>query len=153
MRGRAADSKRRPAGRTALRQRGHQLAGFGLPAVSDSTQQYRLGLRTALPQRHVDDRYHGHHHTQSAAVDRFLFHDGVFDRIAALFNPSIVRHQNQRNLPEGAVRFIMSLRATGEGHVSSIVFRTGVIDTDRQGRDGPPQPVRQSDPCLHRHTI
>ncbi len=51
---------------------------------------------------------------------------------AALFNPSIVPHQNQRNLPEGAVRFIMSLRATGEGHVSSIVFRTGVIAADHQ---------------------
>ena len=36
---------------------------------------------------------------------------------AALFNPSIVPHHNQRNLPAGAVRFIMSLRATGEGHV------------------------------------
>ena len=57
---------------------------------------------------------------------------------AALFNPSIVRHQNQRNLPEGAVRFIMSLRATGEGHVSSIVFRTGVIYTDRQVEMDPP---------------
>jgi predicted GH43/DUF377 family glycosyl hydrolase len=51
---------------------------------------------------------------------------------AALFNPSIVPHQNQRNLPEGAVRFIMSLRATGEGHVSSIVFRTGIITADHQ---------------------
>jgi hypothetical protein len=51
---------------------------------------------------------------------------------AALFNPSIVLHQNQRNLPEGAVRFIMSLRATGEGHVSSIVFRTGIITADHQ---------------------
>lgn len=51
---------------------------------------------------------------------------------AALFNPSIVPHQNQRNLPKDAVRFIMSLRATGEGHVSSIVFRTGVIAADHQ---------------------
>jgi predicted GH43/DUF377 family glycosyl hydrolase len=51
---------------------------------------------------------------------------------AALFNPSIVPHHNQRNLPDGAVRFIMSLRATGEGHVSSIVFRTGVITSDHQ---------------------
>ena len=51
---------------------------------------------------------------------------------AALFNPSIVPHHNQRNLPAGAVRFIMSLRATGEGHVSSIVFRTGVITADHQ---------------------
>ena len=51
---------------------------------------------------------------------------------AALFNPSIVTHHNQRNLPAGAVRFIMSLRATGEGHVSSIVFRTGVIGADHR---------------------
>jgi predicted GH43/DUF377 family glycosyl hydrolase len=51
---------------------------------------------------------------------------------AALFNPSIVPHLNQQNLPEGAVRFVMSLRATGEGHVSSIVFRTGVIYSDQR---------------------
>jgi len=51
---------------------------------------------------------------------------------AALFNPSIVPHINQLNLPEGAVRFVMSLRATGEGHVSSIVFRTGVIYSDHR---------------------
>lgn len=48
----------------------------------------------------------------------------------ALFNPSIVQHPDQSGVPEGAVRFIMSLRATGEGHVSSIVFRTGVITAD-----------------------
>lgn len=47
---------------------------------------------------------------------------------AALFNPSIVLHPDQSGLAEGAARFIMSLRATGEGHVSSIVFRTGVVD-------------------------
>ncbi|MHC4064588.1 MAG: glycoside hydrolase family 130 protein [Planctomycetota bacterium] len=47
---------------------------------------------------------------------------------AALFNPSIVPHPDQSGLLDGTVRFIMSLRATGEGHVSSIVFRTGVID-------------------------
>ncbi len=51
---------------------------------------------------------------------------------AALFNPSIVPHHDQRNLPTGAVRIIMSLRATGKGHVSSIVFRTGVIYSDHQ---------------------
>jgi predicted GH43/DUF377 family glycosyl hydrolase len=47
---------------------------------------------------------------------------------AALFNPSIVLHPNQSDLPDGGVRFIMSLRATGEGHISSIVFRSGIID-------------------------
>jgi len=46
---------------------------------------------------------------------------------AALFNPSIVPHPDQAGLPEGALRFILSLRATGEGHVSSITFRVGVI--------------------------
>jgi len=47
---------------------------------------------------------------------------------AALFNPSIVPHPYQSHLKEGSLRFIMSLRATGEGHVSSIVFRSGVLD-------------------------
>ena len=47
---------------------------------------------------------------------------------AALFNPSIVPHPDQRNLKDGCMRFVMSLRATGEGHISSIVFRGGVLD-------------------------
>jgi predicted GH43/DUF377 family glycosyl hydrolase len=47
---------------------------------------------------------------------------------AALFNPSIVPHPDQSDLPSGALRFIISLRAVGEGHVSSIAFRTGVCD-------------------------
>ena len=41
---------------------------------------------------------------------------------AALFNPLIVPHHNQRNLPAGAVRFIMSLRATGEGQIVDAAF-------------------------------
>ncbi len=48
---------------------------------------------------------------------------------SALFNPSIVPHPDQTNVPAGGKRLIMSLRATGEGHISSIVFRTGVIET------------------------
>ncbi len=47
---------------------------------------------------------------------------------AALFNPSIVPHPDQTGLPEGTLRFVLSLRATGEGHISSITFRTGTID-------------------------
>jgi predicted GH43/DUF377 family glycosyl hydrolase len=46
---------------------------------------------------------------------------------AALFNPSIVPHPNQIGVPAGALRFILSLRATGEGHISSITFREGII--------------------------
>ena len=51
---------------------------------------------------------------------------------AALFNPSIVPHPDQTDLPPGALRFILSLRATGEGHISSITFRTGIILGDRR---------------------
>lgn len=47
---------------------------------------------------------------------------------AALFNPSMVPHPDQSGLAPGALRFILSLRATGEGHISSITFRTGCLD-------------------------
>ena len=44
---------------------------------------------------------------------------------AALFNPSIVPHPDQSGVTEGSVRFLLSLRGIGEGHVSSVTFRTG----------------------------
>ena len=47
---------------------------------------------------------------------------------AALFNPSIVWHPDQTGVANGARRFIMSLRAIGEGHVSSVGFRSGTVD-------------------------
>lgn len=49
---------------------------------------------------------------------------------AALFNPSIVPHPEQHDLPAGALRFILSMRATGEGHISSLAFLSGIIDAD-----------------------
>src|SRR5437899_4719706 len=49
---------------------------------------------------------------------------------AALFNPSFVPHPDQTGLGQGDLRFILSLRSTGEGHISSIEFRTGVIHSD-----------------------
>lgn len=49
---------------------------------------------------------------------------------AALFNPSIVPHPDQSGLPPGSLRFVLSLRATGEGHISSITFRSGIIRPD-----------------------
>lgn len=47
---------------------------------------------------------------------------------SALFNPSMIWHPDQSNLPEGSRRFILSLRAIGEGHISSITFRSGIVD-------------------------
>ena len=57
---------------------------------------------------------------------------------AALFNPSIVPHPDQSDLPPGALRFILSLRATGEGHISSITFRRGIIHADHRIEVLPP---------------
>jgi predicted GH43/DUF377 family glycosyl hydrolase len=53
---------------------------------------------------------------------------------AALFNPSMVWHPDQTGVAAGARRFILSLRSVGEGHLSSITFRSGIIDAD--GRIG-----------------
>jgi len=47
---------------------------------------------------------------------------------AAFFNPSIIEDFDQSNLEKGEKRVIISFRATGEGHISSIVFRRGIID-------------------------
>jgi predicted GH43/DUF377 family glycosyl hydrolase len=47
-----------------------------------------------------------------------------------LFNPSIVPHPDQSEAPKGGLRFILSLRAVGEGHVSSLTFRAGTIAAD-----------------------
>lgn len=60
---------------------------------------------------------------------------------AALFNPSAVAHPDQTGLGEGQVRFVMSLRAVGEGHLSSIEFRTGVW--------GPGRTLALDDPGPH----
>ncbi|MCE5327502.1 MAG: glycoside hydrolase family 130 protein [Planctomycetaceae bacterium] len=63
---------------------------------------------------------------------------------AALFNPSMVPAMNQRGLAPGQVRILMSMRAVGEGHLSSIVFRHGTIAADGDLHlDSPPQLAQQ----------
>ena len=49
---------------------------------------------------------------------------------AAFFNPSIIEDPDQSALSAGERRVIVSFRATGEGHISSVVFRSGIIDKD-----------------------
>jgi predicted GH43/DUF377 family glycosyl hydrolase len=44
---------------------------------------------------------------------------------AALFNPSITPHPQQTDVADGTIRFVLSLRGIGEGHISSVTFRTG----------------------------
>lgn len=59
---------------------------------------------------------------------------------AALCNPSIVAHPDQTALPAGSLRFVMSVRGIGEGHHSSIGFRTGVVDAAGHATVDPPGP-------------
>jgi predicted GH43/DUF377 family glycosyl hydrolase len=66
---------------------------------------------------------------QRQLVGAYFLHEYSFEA-AALFNPSIVAHPDQTGAPPGGVRFILSLRAVGEGHISSLTFRTGAIAAD-----------------------
>jgi predicted GH43/DUF377 family glycosyl hydrolase len=76
---------------------------------------------------------------------------------AALFNPSIVPHPDQTGVEKGSLRFVMSFRATGEGHVSSIEFRSGIVDKNDDVLFDPVSqyvatPEMHTDPvysCLH----
>lgn len=71
---------------------------------------------------------------------------------AALFNPSLVAHPDQSGLPAGSTRFVMSVRGVGEGHISCVELRTGVVDgADAVTFDvpGPTTTVPRSQPTLY----
>jgi predicted GH43/DUF377 family glycosyl hydrolase len=77
---------------------------------------------------------------------------------AALFNPSIVPHPDQSRVEPGALRFILSLRATGEGHISSIVFRSGILNAENLFAFDPisayvETPALHLDPEYDRHLV
>ena len=74
---------------------------------------------------------------QRRLVGAYFLHEYSFEA-AALFNPSIVAHPDQTGAPAGGRRFILSLRAVGEGHVSSLTFRTGFIAADGSVSIDPP---------------
>jgi predicted GH43/DUF377 family glycosyl hydrolase len=63
---------------------------------------------------------------QRRLVGAYFLNEYSFEA-SALFNPSIVAHPDQYATPQGSLRFILSLRAVGEGHVSSLTFRSGLI--------------------------
>ena len=66
---------------------------------------------------------------QSLLTGAYFCEEYAFEA-AALLNPSIVAHPDQTGTAQGDVRFVLSLRAVGEGHVSSIAFRTGICDAN-----------------------
>ena len=67
--------------------------------------------------------------TQRRLIGAYFLHEYSFES-SALFNPSIVLDPDQSLAPDGGCRFILSLRAVGEGHISSLTFRSGAIDKD-----------------------
>ncbi|WP_375788455.1 glycoside hydrolase family 130 protein [Bradyrhizobium sp. Pha-3] len=67
--------------------------------------------------------------TQRQLVGAYFLNEYSFEA-SALFNPSIVPHPDQSVSPDGSLRFILSLRAVGEGHVSSLTFRSGFVTAD-----------------------
>ncbi len=66
---------------------------------------------------------------QRRLIGAYFMHEYSFEA-AALFNPSIVAHPDQTDAPPGGVRFMLSMRAVGEGHISSLTFRSGAIAAD-----------------------
>ena len=64
-------------------------------------------------------------------IGAYFCHEYSF-AAAALMNPSVVRHPDQSGLQDGSVRILLSLRAVGEGHISTIAFREGIISAGRQ---------------------
>lgn len=110
--------------------------------------------------QHYEPVRHHVPYEASLSAERRLYIGALFSgeyalESAALFNPSIVPHPDQTALPPGGLRFIMSLRATGEGHISSIAFRTGVIGADHSITLEHPSrfvsaPALDPDPSFHR---
>lgn len=116
-----------------------------LALTDDDVARHLTGVRREFDARHFDIARLLHaqyqkvqHHvvtqrpisSERQALIGALFSGEYALESAALFNPSIVPHPDQHGAPEGSLRFIMSLRATGEGHISSIEFRTGLIGPD-----------------------
>lgn len=64
-------------------------------------------------------------------IGAYFCHEYSF-AAAALMNPSVVRHPDQSGLQPGSVRILLSLRAVGEGHISTIAFREGIVSAGRQ---------------------
>jgi predicted GH43/DUF377 family glycosyl hydrolase len=86
---------------------------------------------------------------QRQLIGAYFLHEYSFEA-SALFNPSIVPHPDQSGIANGSLRFILSLRAVGEGHVSSLTFRAGVIAADGSIRVDPTARLATSPRIAHR---
>jgi len=143
-------------------------------ALSDQETEKQLSsVRADFSERHIDlskswlrnfEKVRGNiRDSETISEERRLFIGALFSgeyalESAALFNPSIVPHPDQSGLNQGDLRFILSLRSTGEGHVSSIQFRTGVIHRDYSIEIDTPTPFvtlpeLNPNPTYHKRTF
>lgn len=121
------------------------IIGRALALTEEEVRRELASVRSEFDSRHFDieSLLEGHfgkvsHHIftqRPLSRERQLLIGALFSgeyalESAAIFNPSIVPHPDQGGVPKGGLRFIMSLRATGEGHISSIEFRSGIIQGD-----------------------
>ncbi len=134
----------RPAGSTALT-RAQCLADRVLALSPAELQDELARVIASLSDRHrgVEDvllrRFHEVNGMMIAArtvdseqahlIGAYFCEEYSFEA-AALFNPSIVAHPDQSGIAAGALRFILSLRGVGEGHLSSITFRSGIFSAE-----------------------
>jgi predicted GH43/DUF377 family glycosyl hydrolase len=77
--------------------------------------------------------------TKRQLIGAYFCHEYSY-AAAALMNPSAVPHFDQTGMPEGSVRILMSLRSVGEGHISSVAFREGIVTTQNQLKLAPEPP-------------
>jgi predicted GH43/DUF377 family glycosyl hydrolase len=99
--------------------------------VLSEFENRHIGFRQILLKNYASIKAYVPSHSEPSLSGKLLlglyFTKEYSVEYTALFNPSIVIHPDQNGLKIGEVRFILSLRATGEGHISSIEFRTGII--------------------------
>jgi len=105
-----------------------------LADVLENFQGRHRNLLTSFEARadEMEDAFAGHAAfsvVKRRLIGAYFLNEYSFEA-SALFNPSIVAHPDQTLAPKGGLRFVLSLRAVGEGHVSSITFRAGTISRD-----------------------
>jgi predicted GH43/DUF377 family glycosyl hydrolase len=105
-----------------------------LAGVLENFDDPQRNLLASFEQRaaEMDEVFAGHEAfspTQRSLIGAYFLNEYSFEA-AALFNPSIVPHPDQSAVEAGSLRFILSLRAVGEGHISSLTFRRGTITAE-----------------------
>ncbi|MEO6152336.1 MAG: glycoside hydrolase family 130 protein [Croceibacterium sp.] len=110
--------------------RGNSELGVQLHRVTDGLSTHHRDVSQVLMRRFHDVNGlvidPGSIDEDQARLIGAYFSEEYSFEAAALFNPSIVLHPEQTGVAQGAVRFILSLRGSGEGNISSVTFRTGM---------------------------